>query len=122
MRKNEDEKRCVLAGLRKIRNCSYVLGELDAGKVFDVLVLFVDDFCELAGFVLRIDLDHFLEDPHVDLGLVEGEPFAVSPHDGRNRGTPVPASDDADTVALIGRVLWIGGEGVVHWISHRVGC
>jgi len=121
VRKNEDEESCVLACLREIRNCSDILGELHAGKVFDVLVLFVDKFCELSGFVLWIGLYHFLKDPHVDLGLVEGEPLAISPHDGRNRGTPVPASDDTDSVELIGGVLWVGDEGVVHWISHRIG-
>mmetsp|Transcript_4155 Transcript_4155/g.11909 ORF Transcript_4155/g.11909 Transcript_4155/m.11909 type:complete len:439 (+) Transcript_4155:427-1743(+) len=52
--KDKDQKGCVLARLGEVRNSLDIVGQLDAGEVLDVLVLFVDDFGELSLVLLAL--------------------------------------------------------------------
>lgn len=116
--KDKNQEGGVLAGLGEVRHGPHIGGKGNPRQVLDVFVAFVDDFRELAGFFVVVDGDHFLVDPHVDLGFIKGQALAVSTHDCRNRRAPVSAANDADAVQLTVRVLGIDREGIVHWIGH----
>lgn len=49
---NKDQGCSVLDCLSDIWDSNHILGKLDAGKVFLVLVILIDDFSELPAFEL----------------------------------------------------------------------
>mmetsp|Transcript_11922 Transcript_11922/g.27635 ORF Transcript_11922/g.27635 Transcript_11922/m.27635 type:complete len:503 (+) Transcript_11922:845-2353(+) len=116
--KDEDEEGRVPAGFRQVRHGADVLRELDSRKVLDVLVFLVDDLRQFA-IGSSAERHRLFEDPHVDPRFVKGKGLAVLSDDRRYRGSPVSAPDDADLVELIGAVLGVRAEGVVHWICCR---
>lgn len=119
MRKDKDQKGSILAGFCEIRDSLDVLWKRNTGQVLDVLVPRINDLCKLLlGSV--VESDGLFVDPHVHLSVVEGKTFTVLPDKSGNGGTPVAASDDADSVELLCTFHRIGlhhGVVVVAWIG-----
>ena len=107
MRKDKDEQRGLIACLGQVGGSHDILGQLDARKILDILVLLVDDLRELAlGAILQ--LDHLLIDPHGNLRFDVRQTGAVASDEGGDGRTPVAAADDTDAIMLLGGVLGVG--------------